>query len=126
NQGNLDDLLAFLQAQSGRPGSPDLTSPTVKRGRDIFTTGKLAVGAFETNCLVCHSLKPRGEDSVLDEGGTAPMLTGYAGADWLREFLKNPGHSQFYGDNNAMPAFGDRVSEKELDLLVRWMAGEHE
>ena len=74
----------------------------------------------------CRRAVPRGEEMVLEEGGTAPTLTGYAGADWLREFLKNPGHSQFYGDYNTMPAFGDRLLEKELELLVRWMAGEYE
>ncbi len=126
NQESLNDLLTFLQAQSGRKGSPTPDDPAVKRGREVFTTGKLKVGAFTTNCVDCHSLKPRSEEMVLGEGGTAPTLTGYAGADWLREFLKNPGHSQFYGDHNAMPAFGSRILDKELDLLVRWMAGEYE
>lgn len=127
NEKSLDDLTAFLQAQGGRVSpKPNFDEASIKRGREIFTSGKLAVGQFESKCTDCHSLKPRGEETVLGEGGTAPTLTGYAGADWLRDFLKNPGHAQFYGDHNAMPAFGDRLSEKELGLLVRWMVGDFE
>ena len=126
NEKSLDDLTAFLQAQGGRPSpKPNIDEAAIKRGREIFTSGKLAVGEFESKCTDCHSLKPRGEETVLGER-TAPTLTGYAGSDWLREFLKNPGHAQFYGEYNAMPAFGDRLSEKELDLLVRWMVGDYE
>lgn len=126
NKPSLDDLLTFLQCQSGRKDAPKPGDEAVKRGREVFASGKLAVGEFETKCSDCHALKPRGEETTLGEGGTAPTLTGYAGAEWLREFLKNPGHAQFYGDNNAMPAFGERLSEKELDLLVRWMVGDYE
>ncbi len=126
NKASLDDLLTFLQAQSGRKGAPGPDDIAVKRGRVVFEFGKLKVGEFDSKCTDCHSLKPRGEDTVLGEGGSAPTLTGYAGADWLRGFLANPGHTQFYGDNNAMPAFGERLSPKELDLLVRWMVGDFE
>ncbi len=124
NKKSLDDLAAFLQAQSGRKGSPKPDDDAVKRGRAIFETGKLALGEFETKCIDCHSLKPVGEQTVLGKGGTAPTLTGYASAEWLKAFLQNPGHVQFYGEHNAMPAFAERLSEKELDLLVRWMVGE--
>ncbi len=128
NEQSLEDLAAFLQSQGGRK-SPTVAADaaSIKRGREIFVSGKLAAGEIkESNCIDCHSLKPRGEEEVLGAGGAAPTLTGYAGADWLREFLKNPGHAQFYGEHNAMPAFGDRLSEKEMDLLVRWMVGDYE
>lgn len=126
NEQALDDLVAFLHAQSQRRDSPKPTDEAVKRGRQIFETGKLPVGAFESNCTECHALKPVGEEAVLGEVGVGPSLTNYAGARWLSEFLKNPGHEQFYGSNNVMPAFGERLTEKELDLLVRWMVGDYE
>ena len=97
-----------------------------KRGRAIFETGKLPVGEFETKCLECHSLQPIGEDKLLGEVGAGPTLTGYGGSRWLKEFLQNPGHEKLYGTNNVMPAFGERMTEKELDLLVRWMVGDYE
>ena len=105
------------------PGSPGLSDAGPKRGRQIFETGKVAFGEFETKCIECHALQPAGEENVLGSEG-APSLTNYMGEQWLREFLANPSHEKYYGTNNAMPAFGERLSEKEFDLLVKWMLGE--
>lgn len=126
NQQALDDLAAFLYSQGQRKGAPRISDEAPRRGRQIFETGKLPVGEFETKCLDCHSLQPIGEDKLLGEVGAGPTLTGYGGDRWLREFLQNPGHEKFYGSNNVMPAFGERLTEKELDLLVRWMVGDYE
>ncbi len=123
NEQSLADLVAFLHAQSQRPGSPGISDESPKRGRIVFETGKLAVGELDSKCIDCHALQPVGEDKVLGKGGTAPSLSNYSGELWLREFLKNPGHEKYYGTNNAMPAFGERLSEKEFDLLVKWMMG---
>jgi ubiquinol-cytochrome c reductase cytochrome b subunit len=126
NEQALADLVAFLHSQGQRKGAPGISDEAPKRGRAIFETGKLPVGEFETKCLECHSLQPIGEDKLLGEVGAGPTLTGYGGSRWLKEFLQNPGHEKFYGTNNVMPAFGERMTEKELDLLVRWMVGDYE
>ncbi len=126
NEQALTDLVAFLHSQGQRRGAPGISDESPKRGRQIFETSKLPVGEFESNCLDCHSLQPIGEDKLLGEIGTGPTLTSYGGERWLREFLDNPGHEKFYGSNNAMPAFGERLTDKELDLLVRWLAGDFE
>lgn len=126
NEQALSDLVAFLHSQGQRPGAPGILDEASKRGRQIFETGKIPAGAFESNCIDCHSLQPIGEDALLGEVGAGPTLTNYAGKNWLREFLQNPGHEKFYGSNNAMPAFGERLTEKELDLLVRWMVGDYQ
>ena len=126
NEQALSDLAAFLSSQSQRKGAPGISDDAPKRGRQIFETGKLPVGAFDTKCIDCHSLQPIGEDMLLGEVGAGPSLTSYGGDRWLREFLSNPGHEKYYGSSNAMPAFGERLTEKELDLLVRWMVGDYE
>ena len=44
----------------------------------------------------------------------------------MKRFLRTPGHADFYGDNNVMPAFDTlRLSDDELDLLVKWMTGDY-
>jgi ubiquinol-cytochrome c reductase cytochrome b subunit len=53
------------------------------------------------------------------------LLTGYGGAGWLRRFIADPGLPTNYGDHNHMPAFKTRISDRELDLLVRWMTGDY-
>lgn len=124
NEQALSDLAAFFHSQSQRKGAPGLSDEAPKRGRQIFESGKLPVGEFESKCTDCHSLQPVGEEKLLGEIGAGPSLTNYGGKNWLKEFLQNPAHEKFYGDNNAMPAFGERLTEKELDLLVRWMVGD--
>lgn len=126
NEQALSDLVAFLHSQGQRRGAPGISDEAPKRGRQIFETGKLPVGKFEMNCIDCHSLQPIGEDKLLGEVGAGPTLTNYGGERWLREFLSNPGHEKYYGSNNAMPAFGGRLLDKELDLLVRWMVGDYD
>ena len=126
NEQALTDLVAFLHSQGQRRGAPGISDESPKRGRQIFETGKLPVGQLESNCIDCHSLQPIGEDKLLGEVGAGPTLTSYGGERWLREFLSKPGHEKFYGSNNTMPAFGERLTEKELDLLVRWMVGDYE
>lgn len=126
NEQALNDLVAFLYSQGQRKGAPGISDESPKRGRQIFETGKLPVGAFETNCVDCHSLQPIGEDKLLGEVGAGPTLSNYGGSRWLREFLANPAHEKFYGSNNAMPAFGERLLENELDLLIRWMVGDYD
>ena len=64
-------------------------------------------------------MKAKGFDDNGSEG--YPMLTGYASEVWLRSFLLNPGAEEHYGENNAMPSYKDRMSEKDLDILIRWM-----
>jgi hypothetical protein len=51
------------------------------------------------------------------------VLTGYGGAEWLRAFISDP--AAHYGDDNAMPAFAQQLSPRELDMLVRWMVGDY-
>lgn len=80
-------------------------------------------------CTDCHKL---GEQGDL---GTAPDLTGYGSADWLRAFLANPAHERFYpSSNDRMPAFArdpqdpskSLLTSHELDMLVRWLRGDDE
>ncbi len=130
NAESMKALIEFVVAQSGRTHFTEgsAASPAneelVKQGRAIFETGKLANGSFDSNCTDCHTLKPRGENEALGSSG-GPTLTGYAGKEWLTAFLKAPGHADFYGDNNIMPAFETSLTEKEMSLLVDWMVGDY-
>lgn len=118
-------LVEFLVAQSGR-ADLKVDENLVKQGREVFTTGALANGSVSA-CTDCHTMKVRGETEFVTEnsGSGVPTLTGYAGKEWLTAFLKDPGHADFYGDNNIMPAFAEAMTEKELGLLVDWMVGDY-
>jgi ubiquinol-cytochrome c reductase cytochrome b subunit len=58
---------------------------------------------FEKRCARCHSYEGEGGG---DEG-SAPDLTGYGDADWLRLMIMSPDHSLRYGTRNRMTGFRD-------------------
>lgn len=125
---NPDDLAAlveFVFAQAERSDMPPPNPELVARGREIFEFGELTDGELSSACVDCHSMHAVGEDEPLSEDGYAPMLTGYGSRKWLTEFISNPGAPVFYGDSNAMPAFAEKLSFEDLDMIARWLSGDY-
>ncbi len=52
-------------------------------------------------------------------------MTGYGSAQWLKSFIRNPGSEDYYGEKNRMPSYAGKLSDRELDLLTRWMTGDY-
>lgn len=127
NAASVKALVEFLAAQSGRKDLQPYDAELVTAGREVFTSGTLSSGSFSSACIDCHGMHVVGEDAAVSEnqGAGAPTLTGYGGRKWLIDFLKNPGHADFYGENNAMPAFEESMSPQEIELLVDWMLGDY-
>ena len=112
----LEKIIMAVSAEAKLPAQKEADvkdAGAIEEGRKL-----LADIALEcTDCHAFHDIK----------GGTGPDFTGYASVEWMKEFLKNPGHDRFYGKlNDRMPAFGEtsRLSEKELEMLIRWLRGE--
>lgn len=98
---------------------------------DKTDAAKIAAGQElikdESRCAQCHKFHDAGTE------GAAPDLTGYGSELWLTEFISNPEHERFYGDNNdRMPCFaagppGDKsnlLSPKTLKLIVDYLRGD--
>jgi len=114
-QRQIDGVVEFLIAQSQRTDIPPTDPKLVAVGKKFFFNGAGEIDA----CNSCHRMKVPGEEDNGSEG--YPVLTGYASEDWLRRLLLNPGGEEFYGENNAMPSYKDRMGEGEFDILIRWM-----
>jgi ubiquinol-cytochrome c reductase cytochrome b subunit len=128
NAESLKALVEFIVAQSGRTDLAPYDDKLVAEGKEIFKGGALKSGSLSSNCTDCHAMKAVGDADALSGGAGAgyPKLTGYAGAEWLREFIRNPAHADFYDTNNAMMSFSDKtLSEVDLHLLVNWMVKEY-
>lgn len=128
NAESLKALVEFLYQQSGRPETGEVETPLVATGKSIFTSGELPNGqTLSSACTDCHSMKVRWEAEALSEnvGAGVPTLTGYAGYDWLVQFIKSPAHADFYGENNLMPEFESKLTAAQVELLVRWMVGDY-
>ena len=125
NADNLKSLIEFLVDEAGHVGvsADDKLS---EKGKDIALNGTWA-GAIEgTSCADCHT--SIGEEFVTksdDDADGYPDIAKYGSAKWLTDFIKNPGTAQHYGAKNRMPAYVDKLTPKELDLLVRWMTGDY-
>ena len=114
----LDAVVEFLIAQGARTDTAPLNSGLVDKGREFFELGS---DAIETTCLGCHEVKVEGTALGSSALAPAPDLTGYASEAWLRDFLLDPGAERHYGTRNGMLSSRGRISDSDLDLLVRWL-----
>lgn len=122
NAADFEALVEFLYSQGDRTDALAPTDSKVLRGREIFSTGKLTMGAFDSACTDCHSMHARGDAEPVSND-LSPVLTGYAGKEWLKKFIGDP--AAHYGGNNTMPAFQDQLSEKDMEMLVRYLTGDY-
>lgn len=123
---NADDLKAMVEYLVSLSGRSDLSvdAELATKGAEILETGELTSEDSFDSCLDCHSGYD-GDFEVAAENGGYPELNRYGSYQWLSEFIKNPGSDQFYGDKNLMPGYADKLSARDLDLLVRWMIGDY-
>ena len=118
---------------------------THPRGKPQETTGDLAEGykAFSQKrggCISCHAFAGGGANS-------APDLTGYGSAEWVRHMVMSPAHLKRYPATNEMPAFRsdagpgaevqlqefrdanpnvpvNPLSDLDRELIIRWLVGD--
>lgn len=130
NAAAVNDLVEFIYAQSGRHDALSVDDPAVVHGREVFETGQLnETAAFDSACIDCHAMQLTVDGTILGEGGYAPSLTGYGSSAWINSFVRNPANEEipFYGQvgTNAMPAFEEQLSDHQLEMLARWLAGDY-
>lgn len=117
-------MVEYLVSLSKHAGL-DVDKKLAARGQEIIVDGAtLASGATMDSCTDCHSGVGDAFEIGADNGGY-PELNDYGSQLWLKEFIKDPGTEQFYGDKNKMPAYAEKMSEQSLELLVRWMTGDY-
>ncbi len=122
NKDSLAALLEFMVSQSGRKDL-QLDKRSVKKGWFVANNGTLAVGEIEA-CTGCHETLGNKFEST-GQGTGYPDLAGYGSFEWLMDFISNPGSNQHYGVMNRMPGFGNRMTKKELELLVKWFVKDY-
>ncbi len=121
NSADIDAMVEFLVSLAGKK-DPSLDQTKVERGREILDSGNLTAGSI-TKCTDCHTSVASTFTPDASNGGI-PELSGYGSTAWLKAFIVNPGHEQFYGEKNKMPGFAASMSAHDLDLLARYLAGD--
>jgi ubiquinol-cytochrome c reductase cytochrome b subunit len=119
NHADLQALVAFLVAETGRPHG--FEAQVVERGRQVAEEGTLGA-----SCTDCHDAMGEPFDPKAEGGSGYPDINRYLSAEWLEDFIADAGHDQFYGSKNRMPAFRDKLSDQEMSMLVRWLVGDYQ
>jgi mono/diheme cytochrome c family protein len=112
----LADAIVALSAEAALPAQQALDQREAAR----LAAGRKAI-TDTLSCLDCHTFHNEDEDA------SAPDLTGYGSETWLMGMISDPTHTRFYGSrNDRMPEFGkdERLSEREIRLLARWLRGD--
>jgi ubiquinol-cytochrome c reductase cytochrome b subunit len=108
-----DDLRAvgeWLHAQGVARGEPAADVALVER----------AVPIIRDRCNGCHlgSLAPADAEGAARD---APNLDGWGSREWIYEQIVNPHRLEQYGARNKMPRFRDKLSERELQMIVEYV-----
>jgi len=126
-----EDVAAYTPAQKAQlekvvialSAEAQLASQAADDTRDaaVIAEGRGLLGDAGLACTDCHQWR--------DETSGRPDLDGWASRSWTIDFINNPGHERFYGENNdRMPAYGEKgeLSAEEIGMIVDWMRGEAE
>lgn len=127
NADNVKALVEFLAAEAGHAGT-EFDAALVEQGKKLATEGNWAGALNGTSCKQCHeTIGDAFPAQPSDEGASGyPTMAKYGSAAWLKDFIRNPGAARHYGAKNQMTASTpEKLTETDLDLLVRWMTGDH-
>jgi len=125
NAENVKALVEFLAAEAGHKGS-EFDAKLVEAGRKLALEGNWEGELNGTSCAQCHDTigQPFQADDTSANG--YPSMAQYGSVAWLKDFIRNPGAARHYGSKNQMPSSTpERLSDTELDLLVRWMTADY-
>jgi ubiquinol-cytochrome c reductase cytochrome b subunit len=73
--------------------------------------------AFTNWCIDCHKYE--------GEGGTdlaGPDFTGYGSQAWIRQMLFAPDSAERYGKRSSMPSFANKLTDREVEMLLGWIS----
>jgi ubiquinol-cytochrome c reductase cytochrome c subunit len=92
----IEQLMAYVQANGGGPELPNLTEKQ-------FADGKLSEGGelFRLNCASCHNLAGKG--GALSSGKHAPSLDQASNKQIYAAMLSGPESMPVFGDNQLTP-----------------------
>ena len=123
NQQDLQAIIEYLVSLGKRPDT-QLDAEQVARGETLALEGDWNAG-ISTSCVDCHDTLGEPFAATGEGNGEYPDIAEYLSSAWLRAFIADPGTDQFYGAKNHMPAYAEKLTEHEMNMLVRWLAGDY-
>lgn len=128
NAQNLKAIVEWLYAETGHQhaDAAPVNNELLEQGKAVATEGAWAGGLEGTSCADCHTTLGEAFELVSDDDADGyPSLAQYGSASWLKDFIRHPDAGRHYGEKNRMPAYSEeKLSDHELDMLVRYMTGD--
>jgi len=121
----VNKIVIALSAQAELPAQRELDRKAREAG--TIASGEKLI-ASDSNCAQCHHF---GNGSYEPDG--VPDLAGYGSRQWLIDFISNPAHGRFYGEeNDRMPEFAkdpkdpkaNLLTRQQIEMIVDWLRGD--
>ena len=100
---DLNAIVEWMVAQSGRPHSPPVDQELAARGLELIE---------DEACSSCHSTEGEEMDG--------PALDGYGSESWLAKVIRTPHAPEMFGERNTMPGF-EELSDHQVNALIRYL-----
>lgn len=136
-------LIADLLVEQSKPREDRKNHDLILKGQDAFDDA-------DNKCSTCHRIEkkdPKTNKWATDGDPTAPDLSNYGSAEWIRGMIMRPGHESRYAHRNLMPSFRNmdgpgtevhmqefresdkltkdnmiqQLSDVEREMIIRWM-----
>jgi ubiquinol-cytochrome c reductase cytochrome b subunit len=101
DEGELELLVDLVHSRRSPTAPPVAETPAARLVR-------------KKRCDICHDF----EETYALEG---PALFSYGSRAWVTQVISDPGADHFYGKANTMPAFSERLSERDLESVVEFL-----
>ncbi|MEZ6032362.1 MAG: cytochrome b N-terminal domain-containing protein [Planctomycetaceae bacterium] len=127
NADNVKALIEFLASEAAHAGTT-YDPVLVEKGRDLALNGSWAGALNGTSCAGCHETIGQTFPAQPDDigAGSYPTMAKYASTAWLKDFIRHPDAARHYGAKNEMVVYSpQKLSDKDLDLLVRWLTRDY-
>ncbi len=127
---NAENVKAIIEFLASEAAHADTTydPALVEKGRDLALNGSWAGALNGTSCASCHDTIGQPFPAQPDDtgAGSYPTMAKYASAEWLKDFIRHPDAARHYGAKNEMVVYSpQKLSDKDLDLLVRWLTRDY-
>lgn len=127
NAENVKALIEFLASEAAHAGTT-YDPALIEKGRDLALNGSWAGALNGTSCAGCHETIGQPFPAQPDDTGEGsyPTMAKYASTAWLKDFIRHPDAARHYGAKNEMVVYSpQKLSDKDLDLLVRWLTRDY-
>ena len=106
--GTPEELAALTELVYAESGASDVNPALVAKGKELLS---------EKDCDSCHDMDGTTEN-------TGPNLKGRGTLKYVKDTISDSGHPLLYGKKDKMPAFNEKLTPQQIDLMAKFVLGQ--